>query len=315
MDSDQSVQGKNRAIRFVEFLEHPLFLYPCGIIGGVVGLLRYTPAILITAACFLGAFHRAKVVHGLHLKIQAIAYSVIFLIATVLAWWGVHSLRATAQTELNELKQYFGGISTQGTKAPSQPLPSNQPSTPPSTKVTTPTSASPGPMGSPEARLLMSRALITPLKNTITSARGFGVNFVYANRGTIPTTGQVHKGSIAVSSEALSREDILRFMREVSSFKALPELQNGGDEIYPNDPNEHFFSMPDTDEKIAELASSFDDVMAGKKRVYFFVTIKFRDKSMSPFVVGVSQTCGWFLQDLAVVHNCGVDRLYFEVEK
>jgi len=201
----------------------------------------------------------------------------------------------------------------------SQPqVTTNQPR-PPSSTVTPPAAGRPrAPTGSiapPGARLLMSKALIIALKNSTTSARGFGVNFVYANRGPIPTTGQVHADSVVVSEEPLPRGKIMQLMKEVSAFKASPELQKGGDEIYPNDPNERFFSVPDGDKKIAQLAPLFDDVVDGRKRVYFFVTIKFRDKSMRPSVVGVSETCGWFLKQLDVVHNCGVDRLYSEVEK
>jgi len=185
----------------------------------------------------------------------------------------------------------------------------------PSPKVTTPANVGASTLAPPEARLLMSKAYILPLGNTTTGARAFGVNFVYANRGSIPTTGQVNSASVAVSDEILTREEIIKQVKDRSSFKALPELRKGGDEIYPNDANEHFISIPDSDEKTTLLAPFFDDVMAGKKKVYFFVTIKYRDKSMGPSVVGVSETCGWFLKDLDVVHNCGVDRIYSEVEK
>jgi hypothetical protein len=201
---------------------------------------------------------------------------------------------------------------------PTQPQAPIKPLTSPTASVNPPTLSSPtkpGVIPPPQARLLMSSAHILKLKNKETGANTFGVNFFYANRGSAPTTAQVHKESVGVSNEILSREEVVRRMGEVSAFKALPELKEGGDEIYPNNPSERFFSMPDGIDKFTQLAPFFDDVMDGKKMVYFFVTIKFRDKSMAPYVVGVSQTCGWFMRDLDVVHSCGVDRLYSEVEK
>ena len=79
--------------RFIDFLHNPVFLLPCGFIGGAVGLLVYTPAVAVTVACFVLAFHREEVVKGKSWKVQVPAYFGIVVIGTILSWGAVHVLK------------------------------------------------------------------------------------------------------------------------------------------------------------------------------------------------------------------------------
>jgi hypothetical protein len=72
--------------RLWNFIEHPLFLFPIGIMCGAMGLLIYTPALLGSAACFVAAFHRAKVVAGKPLRVQVPCYITVAAMAVVLVF-------------------------------------------------------------------------------------------------------------------------------------------------------------------------------------------------------------------------------------
>lgn len=249
----------------------------------VVSLVLY---MLVAAGCMYSVLRHA--VPHISPRMQILAALAVLIVVGGAGWWGTskeyrreHPKNvATAPAKPEEPPPTVGTVQT----------PKPQTAQPPA-KPQSPSTADAIPP--PEARLLMSKASIIPLKNEGTGVRAFGVNFFYANRGSMPTTGQVHSETLSVSDHLLSREEIVHDMRDVSSFKALPKLRKGGDEIYPNDPNERFFTMPDEDDKIDQLIPFFDDVMNGKKRVYFFVAIRFRDASMKPSAVGVSETCGW----------------------
>ncbi len=103
MQPEQPERRPALSRRMVAFVEQPLFLLPCGIIGGAVGLLIYTPAILITAACFVGAFHRTEVVKGYSRKVQAPAYFGIFAIAFAFGYGAVFVGKQAARKAMNEL--------------------------------------------------------------------------------------------------------------------------------------------------------------------------------------------------------------------
>ena len=59
------VAGRNPLHRgLLEFIEQPLFTLAVGIVGGIVGLLIYSPVLAVCGLCVILAFHRAKVVTG-----------------------------------------------------------------------------------------------------------------------------------------------------------------------------------------------------------------------------------------------------------
>jgi hypothetical protein len=90
--------------RLLAFLEHPFFLTPIGTIGGIVGILFYTPVLAVCGLCILAAFHRAKVVSGKPLWIQIASNVVLFLIVFG-ALWEVRSITMRA-LQRNNLTPY-----------------------------------------------------------------------------------------------------------------------------------------------------------------------------------------------------------------
>ena len=86
----RAVPRKPFGHRLLEFVEHPLFTLPVGIVGGIVGLLFYTPMLALCGLCVLLAFHRAKVVSGESvLRIQLPAYIALSVVVMVLLY-GLH---------------------------------------------------------------------------------------------------------------------------------------------------------------------------------------------------------------------------------
>jgi hypothetical protein len=54
--------GKSVGERFLDFIEQPLFLVVVSIIGGIVGVLVYTPVFLVCDICVILALHRSGAV-------------------------------------------------------------------------------------------------------------------------------------------------------------------------------------------------------------------------------------------------------------
>jgi hypothetical protein len=83
------VRRKSLSHRLFDFVEHPLFTLPVGILGGIVGLVLYTPVLAICGVCVILAFHRAKVVTEESLWTQLLVYIVLSGMV-VGSLWGLH---------------------------------------------------------------------------------------------------------------------------------------------------------------------------------------------------------------------------------
>lgn len=120
-----SMTSKSRMVRLVNFLEHPWFLLPIGIVGSAVGLSFYTPALIVLPLCFAGAFHRAKVVQGCSWKIQIPSYFLVIMVAVFIAWLAV----ITAQKAVHDsVKAIATEIHTMTRPTPPPPDPNYPPS-------------------------------------------------------------------------------------------------------------------------------------------------------------------------------------------
>jgi hypothetical protein len=72
--------------RFVDFIEHPLFLAGVSIVGAIVGVFLYSPVLLICEVCLLLALHRSKILRGRAKLYQASAYGIALLLTAPLLW-------------------------------------------------------------------------------------------------------------------------------------------------------------------------------------------------------------------------------------
>jgi hypothetical protein len=128
--------GKSGWQRFLDFIEQPLFLVVVSIIGGIVGVLVYTPVFLVCDVCILLALHRSKAVADQGTKSQVFWYTLTFVITTsILLWVGI-SLRRSARNFVHDLaKAVAEATQTKVAQTPvqsqPQPAPNPQPSPPP----------------------------------------------------------------------------------------------------------------------------------------------------------------------------------------
>ena len=98
-EKQESGTRKSVPHRFLEFIEHPLFTLPVGTVGGIVGILWYSPVLAVCGACVLLAFHRAGVVAGeAFWKIQVPAY---FILCSIVVS-GLYGLRVLIERKLTE---------------------------------------------------------------------------------------------------------------------------------------------------------------------------------------------------------------------
>jgi hypothetical protein len=98
-----STTGKSGWQRFLDFIEQPLFLVVVSIIGGIVGVLVYTPVFLVCDVCVLLALHRSQAVADKGTKTQVFWYLLLLLItSSVLVGVGI-SLRKGGRNFVHEL--------------------------------------------------------------------------------------------------------------------------------------------------------------------------------------------------------------------
>lgn len=95
--------GKGIRQRLLDFIEQPLFLVVVSIIGGILGVLVYTPVFLVCDVCVILALHRSKAVADKGAKTQVFWYSLVFLITSFILWGVGVSLRKSGRNLVHDL--------------------------------------------------------------------------------------------------------------------------------------------------------------------------------------------------------------------
>ena len=105
----------------LDILEHPLILLILLIIGGLVGVIYFTPALVICEAAILLALHGSKILSGRAAAIQAVVYGILFL-ATGSALVGLSFVaRQPARDYLHEIASHSAPPAAPGTNAAARP--------------------------------------------------------------------------------------------------------------------------------------------------------------------------------------------------
>jgi hypothetical protein len=112
--------------KLFDFVEHPLTLGALFLVGGIVGTILFTPALIICGFCVLLGFHRAKVVEGKPLKTQIIVYLVIAIVLSLggyLLYGLLDSGLENIQTEFaKKIAKYVKEGESKGGAASAQPI-------------------------------------------------------------------------------------------------------------------------------------------------------------------------------------------------
>jgi len=146
------------------------------------------------------------------------------------------------------------------------------------------------------------------------------ITFSYENRGKTPTLGFAKDVRVISADRALTDQEQLDNQAKVLAninFDTLPESITGN-QIYPSDSLRRFFTVPDRsgrpiDKAIGEmLHRTLDDVLAGRRWLYLFVAIKYRDHLMADHALGVTEMCAVFTGRFDAWHDCGRHRAFLQ---
>jgi hypothetical protein len=138
------------------------------------------------------------------------------------------------------------------------------------------------------------------------SQAGFLLNVFYEDKGALPISSMAHR-SIVVATEGMTDGEEEHYKSAARAVE--PPQPQLADEIQPRTPPKHYFTAPQEDDQIAQLGAAAPDVLAGKKRLYLFVVMKYRDSALPNDRIRVTEFCGWFVNTFEVWHNCG-NRIY-----
>jgi hypothetical protein len=126
--------------------------------------------------------------------------------------------------------------------------------------------------------------------------------------GDIGATNFVHRVVVQICPTSLTPESEEESIRDAASIK--PRLDGTYDELYPSPERELSFSAPNPPSNY--MTSQYEDILAGKKRLYVFVALKYRDAALPANEVRVTEFCGWFSGKLDSWGNCGHNRTFVE---
>lgn len=157
-----------------------------------------------------------------------------------------------------------------------------------------------------ESRLEITNIVGVPVTNSKRHSTGFMLSVYYANEGNIAATCMVHRTIIVPSENPLTPAEERQYWKIAG---AVPPPSNQNEEIQPGLAPKHLFSVPQEDDEIEQLGRTAKEVLAGRKRLYVFIAMKYRDRSLPDNQVRVNEICGWFINSFDLWHNCG-DRTY-----
>jgi hypothetical protein len=136
------------------------------------------------------------------------------------------------------------------------------------------------------------------------------------NIGQIPAEGWISNTLIRVAHDPLKPAEIAALQksvgRRINYTAAVAHFGNAKSQVDPGTGG--FFSEPHNLAMFnADLLTKYhDDVIAGKKRLYLFVTLKYRDAMLPDKHLRVTDFCGYFIDSFTFWHNCGQNRTYQE---
>jgi hypothetical protein len=137
--------------------------------------------------------------------------------------------------------------------------------------------------------------------------------FFYHNLGKIPAHGITRSTEILTTSGELTADQLTEIQNELDIHEDYAQASKQTDfvELYPNDQMNHFWSMPDQPGANADaLNTQLDDLNGGKKWLYLFFNLKWKDKTMAGNVIGTTEDCAYFAGNFLAWHQCGRKRSY-----
>ena len=144
-----------------------------------------------------------------------------------------------------------------------------------------------------QARLEIRTAVVPTSRN---GAPALTVSFYDA--GKFPATNVGHYYTLATASRILSPKEVTDIQDRALGFL---KLGKSPEEIYPGQPNDRFFTIPENpgEQKTSDLLSrDLDHVLDGSRLMYLVVDFSYRDRTTPNDAYRVSESCVYFTRTL-----------------
>jgi hypothetical protein len=138
---------------------------------------------------------------------------------------------------------------------------------------------------------------------------GLSFNIYFANRGDSVATEVTYHCVLLPSDRALTQQEETQLSSTAGEFRPDSSVSS---ELQPEETPRHFFSCPVEDDKISVIGGYKSEVVAGRLRLYVFVTLKHRNKYLAPDQIAVTDFCGYFLSSFQMWHECHIGRSYLQ---
>ena len=130
-------------------------------------------------------------------------------------------------------------------------------------------------------------------------SEGFVRAIVYVSSARPLTDGQIS----AYQDQAEQAADFFEIPETERALQLLPRtinpakhtLLSPGRRMVPGDPSDHTADW---------LKREVPEVLVHRRRLYFFVAIKYRDRTMPANVLGLTESCGYFASTFETRHDC-----------
>jgi hypothetical protein len=169
------------------------------------------------------------------------------------------------------------------------------------------------------ARIDIVRVVPVPAQNKAKEP-GLFINVYYANRGGVPAYSLIHQAVLVPSPKrGLTEAEELSYITLANSIEVKPSNSDpeslarvgsmSENELQPGDHPEHFFTVPGNDPDTASLGAMYPAFISGEQRLYIFIAVKYKDRTLPPKTVTMTEFCGWFSGTFEMWHNCGHNRV------
>jgi hypothetical protein len=156
------------------------------------------------------------------------------------------------------------------------------------------------------AKILIFRSYGVQLQSKMDGGAGVLFTARIENTGLVPAVGMTTQCRVALVGRELTVKEQTEIIDGIFDFPLNQDAMTN--EIQPGE--RRFFSCPDTDDKIRQLAIQAAKMNSLSMRYYLFATMRYRDESLPRGFVWVTEFGGWFSgNDLEVRHVIGRNRV------
>jgi hypothetical protein len=130
-------------------------------------------------------------------------------------------------------------------------------------------------------------------------------NVYHTNRGKLPVLGFRASWKLISQGTYLQDSDLDVFRTKTNRYSAIELAQLDNDDREMFEGKTEFLSIPQLTDVSSTVVQEFQDAEAGKKVIYVFVSLVYRDRSMPKGVYALSEKCSIFSGSKTALLDCG----------